>query len=99
VTYADDLVILCRKGKAVSNTQTSPLKCATASVMLSERTLLLSAAHHVSRGAVKICLPAGIKAKTSPFGGALDFRAAENVDDPLRAAAVLSIAMGLDEAA
>ena len=62
-------------------------------------TLLLSAAHHVSRGAVKICLPAGIKAKTSPFGGALDFRAAENVDDPLRAAAVLSIAMGLDEAA
>jgi hypothetical protein len=36
------------------------------------------------------------KARKSPFGSALDFRASENADDPLRAAAVLAIALALD---
>jgi hypothetical protein len=36
------------------------------------------------------------KARTSPFGAALDFRANENTDDPLRCAALLTIALALD---
>ena len=57
---------------------------------------LISAAQHVAQNSVKIAEPAFEKSKTSPFGGALDFRAAEGVDNALRAAAVLSIALGLD---
>jgi hypothetical protein len=59
--------------------------------------LLLSAANHASAGNVKLCDPAQQKAEKSPFGGALDFRASEGADDPLRAAAILSIALALDD--
>jgi hypothetical protein len=45
---------------------------------------------------VKICAPVMDKAGTSPFRSALDFRAAEGADDPLRAAALLTIALALD---
>jgi hypothetical protein len=58
---------------------------------------LLSVAAHVAAGRVKICAPAAEKARNSPFAGALDFRAGENAEDPLRAAAILLIALGLDE--
>jgi hypothetical protein len=58
--------------------------------------LLLSSASHIAAGAVKICVPAMLKARSSPFGGALDFRASENADDPLRCAALLTIALALD---
>jgi hypothetical protein len=60
--------------------------------------LLLSAANHVSAGSVKLCEPAQLKAATSTFGGALDFRAGEGTDDPLRAATILTIALALDAA-
>jgi len=39
------------------------------------------------------------KAQTTPFRSALDFRAAENADDPLRCATLLSIALALDQPA
>jgi hypothetical protein len=58
--------------------------------------LLLSAASFTAAGEVKLCEPALLKTKTSPLGGALDFRAGADVDDPLRAAAILTIALGLD---
>ena len=57
---------------------------------------LLSVAAHVAAGSVKICAPAHEKARNSPFAGALDFRAGENTDDPLRAAAILLVALALD---
>jgi hypothetical protein len=58
--------------------------------------LLLSASNHVSAGKVKLCQDALEKSRTSTFGAALDLRAAENADDPLRAAALLTIALSLD---
>jgi hypothetical protein len=58
--------------------------------------LLLSAASFTASGEVKLCEPALAKTKTSPFGGALDFRAGADIDDPLRSAAILTIALGLD---
>lgn len=58
--------------------------------------LLLPAAAHIASGNVKICTPAQEKAATSPFGAALDFRASEKADDPLRQAALLAIALSLD---
>jgi hypothetical protein len=58
--------------------------------------LLLSASNHVSSGSVKICDDVLEKSKTSTFGSALDFRAAENADDPLRCAALLMIGLALD---
>jgi hypothetical protein len=58
--------------------------------------LLVSVAQHIASGSVKICAPAMDKARTSPFGSALDFRASENADDPLRSAALLTIALALD---
>jgi hypothetical protein len=57
---------------------------------------LISAATNVAEGRVKICAPAVEKAANLPFGSALDFRANENVDDPLRAAAVLAISLAFD---
>ena len=57
---------------------------------------LLSVAAHVAAGSVKICAPALNKARNAPFAGALDFRAGENAEDPLRAAAILLVALGLD---
>jgi hypothetical protein len=58
--------------------------------------LLLSAASFTVAGEVKLCEPALLIMKTSPFGGALDFRAGSDVEDPLRSAATLTIALGLD---
>ena len=57
--------------------------------------LSVPAASHIAAGSVKICTPAQEKAKSSPFGAALDFRASEKADDPLRQAAVLTIALSL----
>ena len=64
--------------------------------LLDVEQLLIPAATHISAGNVKICLPAHEKGKTSPFGGALDFRGGDNSDDPLRRAALWAIALGLD---
>ena len=61
--------------------------------------LLLSAANHAAAGNVKICASAMDKAQTTPFRSALDFRAAENADDPLRCATLLTIALALDQPA
>jgi hypothetical protein len=36
------------------------------------------------------------KAQSAPFRSALDFRAGENADYPLRQASILTIALGLD---
>ena len=58
--------------------------------------LLLSASNHVGAGSVKICDAVLEKSRTSTFGAALDFRASEGADDPLRAAALLMIGMALD---
>ena len=58
--------------------------------------LLLSATHHSDRGAIRWCQPAMEKAQSAPFRGALDFRAGENANDPLRQASILSISLGLD---
>jgi hypothetical protein len=58
--------------------------------------LLLSASNHSSAGSVKLCVPAFEKSRQAPFTGALDFRAAENADDPLRQAALLAISLALD---
>jgi hypothetical protein len=61
--------------------------------------LLLAAANHAAAGSVKICVPAMDKARTTPFRSALDFRASENADDPLRCATLLTIALALDQSA
>jgi len=58
--------------------------------------LLLPAASHIAEGRVKLCAPAYEKAKTSPFGGALDLRGGDGGDDPLRRAALWAIALALD---
>ena len=57
---------------------------------------LLSVAGHVSSGLVLITSEVVEQAKTSPFAGALNLRAGENVDDPLRNALVSVIALCLD---
>jgi hypothetical protein len=57
---------------------------------------LLSVAGHVASGAVRITSTVTEKAKTSPFAGALNLRAGENVDDPLRNALISLIALALD---
>jgi hypothetical protein len=58
---------------------------------------LLSVAGHVASGAVKITSQVTEKSKTSPFAGALNLRAGENVDDPLRNALVSLVALCLDD--
>ncbi|WP_428487214.1 hypothetical protein [Rhodopila sp.] len=58
--------------------------------------LLLPAAAHIAAGRVKLCLPAHLKAQTSAFGGALDFRGGDDGDDPLRRAALWAITLALD---
>jgi hypothetical protein len=58
---------------------------------------LLSVAAHVGAGKVRVCSTVLEKAKNSPFAGALDIRAGENAEDPLRGAAILLIALGLDD--
>ena len=58
---------------------------------------LLSVAGHVASGAIKITGTVAEKAKTSPFSGALNLRAGEGVDDPLRNALVSLVALCLDD--
>ena len=57
---------------------------------------LLSVAGHVSSGMVRITTHVVEQAKTSPFAGALNLRAGEGVDDPLRNALVSLVALSLD---
>jgi hypothetical protein len=57
---------------------------------------LFSVAQAAGDGKVRICTPAHEKAQTAPFAGALNFRAGEDVSDPLRAAAILAVSLGLD---
>jgi hypothetical protein len=45
---------------------------------------------------VKLGSLAQEKARLLPFGAALDFRAGENVDDPLRCAILTAIAISLE---
>ena len=59
---------------------------------------LLSVAGHVSSGMVRITAQVTEKAKTSPFAGALNLRAGEGTEDPLRCALVSAIALSLDNA-
>jgi hypothetical protein len=47
--------------------------------------LLLSVSLHVNEDKVKLCEPAATASNTTTFSGALDIRAAEKADDPLRA--------------
>jgi hypothetical protein len=57
---------------------------------------LLAAARWIHSGAVKLGPLAQEKARGLPFGAALDFRAGENVDDPLRCAILTTIAISLE---
>ena len=57
---------------------------------------LLSVSGHVRSGMARITTQVTEKAKTSPFAGALNLRAGENVDDPLRCALVSVIGLSLD---
>jgi hypothetical protein len=47
----------------------------------------------ISNGSVKLGALALEKARGLPFGAALDFRAGENIDDPLRCAILTTIAV------
>jgi len=58
---------------------------------------LLSVAGHVASGNVRITGAVVEKARSSPFAGALDLRAGEGVEDPIRAALVSLIALALDD--
>jgi hypothetical protein len=58
--------------------------------------MFISAGMHIQQGLVKLCAPAAEKAKTSPFGGALDFRGGDAADDALRRAALWAVAVALD---
>jgi hypothetical protein len=51
---------------------------------------------HASGSKIKLCEAALEKLRSQPFGAALDFRASEGADDPLRAAALPTIALALD---
>jgi hypothetical protein len=57
---------------------------------------LLSAARMIDRGSVKLGPLADEKARGLPFGAALDFRAGENIDDPLRCAILTTIAVAFE---
>jgi len=59
---------------------------------------LLAAAMLIGEGLVKLGPLAEEKAKSLPFGGALNFRAGENIDDPLRCAILTAIHVACDEA-
>jgi hypothetical protein len=58
--------------------------------------LALAAAVHIGAGRVKITSEALAKAEHHPLGGILDATAGE-ADDPLRAAALIGVALALDE--
>jgi hypothetical protein len=55
--------------------------------------LYSSVALWLPRGLIKISEPAAEKAKSSPFGGAMDFRGGDSGDDPLRRAAIWGLAI------
>jgi hypothetical protein len=57
---------------------------------------LLAAARWIHSGAVKLGSLAQEKARLLPFGAALDFRAGENVEDPLRCAILTTIAVAFE---
>src|ERR1700730_6876171 len=57
---------------------------------------LLAAARWIHSGAVELDSLAHEKARLLPFGAALDFRAGENVDDPLRCAILTTIAVAFE---
>src|ERR1700730_2611875 len=80
----------------INHARSVGLVCADMPDDIDPEELLLSASNHVSAGSVKLCQDALEKSRTSTFGAALDLRAAENADDPLRAAALLTIALSLD---
>ena len=50
----------------------------------------------LDRGSVKLGPLAEEKARGLPFGAALDFRAGENIDDPLRCAILTTIAVSFE---
>jgi hypothetical protein len=85
---ARELSDLCRAHGRVTFVPESLKPHADAAGILSEaiakelkpEALLLSAANHAGRGAVKLCEPALAKTRTSPFQGAMDFRFGEDVD-------------------
>jgi hypothetical protein len=58
--------------------------------------LALAAAVHIGAGRVKITAEALAKAEQHPLGGILDATAGDE-DDPLRAAALIGVALALDE--
>jgi hypothetical protein len=58
--------------------------------------LALAAAVHIGAGRVKITAEALAKAEYHPLGGILD-AAAHEENDPLRAAALIGVALALDE--
>jgi hypothetical protein len=58
--------------------------------------LLLGVSSLVANNKVKLCQAAAEKSDKSPFGGALNFKAADLTDDPLRSAALLAIALVLE---
>jgi hypothetical protein len=51
----------------------------------------------IDRGSVKLG-PLEEKARGLPFGAALDFRAGENIEDPLRCAILTTIAVAFEAA-
>jgi len=57
---------------------------------------LISASAHIAANRVRLCAPIIEKSANTPFAGALDIRAFENADDPLRKAAIVMIAIALD---
>jgi hypothetical protein len=59
--------------------------------------LAVAVACYVAAGQVKMTPTADEKARTTPFRGALDFRGGDTTDDPLRRAAVLAIALALED--
>jgi hypothetical protein len=63
---------------------------------LDPEALLLSVAAHVAAGDVKISTVVAEKSQTAPFLGALNFRAGENANDPLRRTSILTVALALD---
>jgi hypothetical protein len=58
--------------------------------------LALAAAVHIGAGRVKITAEALAKAENHPLGGILEATAGDE-DDPLRAAALIGVALALDE--
>jgi hypothetical protein len=59
--------------------------------------IALAVAGYVAAGRVKMTAAVNEKAESSPFRGAFDFRSGDMADDPLRHAAVLAIAIGLED--